>query len=130
MQNYEDLSVWRKADAIVLEVYAVTRKFPREELYGITSQLRRASVSVPTNIVEGSRRKTRQDFARFLNISESSAAEVEYLLGLAQRLGYASPEDIQPLRKSVDEIKRMIYSLRLKVEAGQTPWLKLLSTES
>lgn len=116
MQRFTDLQVWQKGHALALSVYRLSQKFPTDERFGMISQLRRAAVSVPTNIAEGSKRRTRQEYARFLNIAEGSIAEVEYLLMLARDLGYL-PAD--PARTSMDEaseIARMLHGLRSKVE--------------
>jgi four helix bundle protein len=116
MQRFTDLQVWQKGHAFALKLYRLSNAFPVEERFGIISQLRRAAVSVPTNIAEGSKRRTRQEYARFLNIAEGSVAEVEYLLILARDLGYLP---IAPARESIDEaaeIARMLHGLRSKVE--------------
>jgi four helix bundle protein len=94
--------------------------FPEHERYGVTSQLRRAAVSVPANIAEGSKRNYPKDYARFLNIAEGSLSETEYLLILCQDLDYLSSEAINPLRQEADEILRMLNSLRERVEASES----------
>jgi four helix bundle protein len=104
-KTYEDLQVWRKAHGLVLKVYHESRRFPREELYGLTSQLRRSIASVAANIVEGFRRPTKADKTRFYQIALSSLDESHYHLRLAHDLGYA---DTIALRVSVDEIGRML----------------------
>ena len=91
MQRFNDLKVWQRSHALVLEVYRRTASFPDGERFGLISQLRRAAVSVPTNIAEGSKRQRSQDYARFLNIAEGSLAEVEYLLLLSRDLA-TSPQ--------------------------------------
>lgn len=93
--------------------------FPAPERFGLVAQLRRAAVSVPTNIAEGSKRRTAQDYARFLNLAEGSLAETEYLLLLSHDLGYLGGEVTEPLLAEVSEISRMLYALRAKVEQGQ-----------
>ena len=85
MQNYKDLQVWKKSHELTLEIYKVTKSFPKEEIFALVSQLRRASASIPTNIAEGSGRFTKKDFASFLQISLGSAQEVEYLILLSKR---------------------------------------------
>lgn len=87
-KGYEKLIVWQKADELAYQVYLETRRFPKEELYGITSQVRRASISIPTNIAEGTGRQGRNELRQFVNISLGSMAEVSYLLGFCRRLGY------------------------------------------
>ena len=102
---------------MTLEVYRLTSKFPSDERFGLTSQLRRAIVSVPTNIAEGSKRLTKADYARFLNIAEGSLAESEYLLLLSRDLGYLAAEVCTRTLADISEIARMLYALRSKVEA-------------
>lgn len=116
MQRFTELKVWQRAHALVLDVYRVTSKFPAEERYGITSQLRRAIASVPTNIAEGSKRKGATDYARFLNIAEGSTAESEYLLILSRDLGYVPAEVAAPLLERTSEVARMLHGLRERVE--------------
>jgi four helix bundle protein len=87
MQRFTELKVWQRAHALVLEVYRISAGFPAEERFALTSQLRRAVTSVPANIAEGSRRKGQQEYSRFLNIAQGSAAEAEYLLILSRDLG-------------------------------------------
>jgi four helix bundle protein len=104
-KTFEDLVVWQKAHQLVLAIYKMTRTFPQEELFGLTSQIRRAAVSVPANIAEGFKRKGKADKARFFNISQGSLEEVRYYLILAQDLDYA---DTATLKTNVDEISRML----------------------
>lgn len=101
MQRFTELEVWQLGHSLTQDVYKLTKAFPREELYGLTSQLRRASSSVPINIAEGSKRTSNRDYARFLNISEGSLAETEYELMLARDLGYAPEQAIDPLLQRV-----------------------------
>src|SRR6266702_4893156 len=116
MQRYRDLRVWRESHAFLLGVYRVTAELPSEEKYGLTSQLRRAAVSVPTNIVEGARRQGRQDYVRFLNLAEASLAEAEYLLIVTVDLQYLSLDAVQPLLGAAGRIARKLYLLRSMVE--------------
>jgi four helix bundle protein len=90
MRDFRKYDVWKIAHELVLEVYTISKKFPNTEVYGITSQLRRSSVSVPTNISEGCGRSTDKEFARFLHIALGSAHEVEYLLQLSHDLSFIS----------------------------------------
>jgi len=117
MQRFTELKVWQRSHALVLELYRITRGFPADERFALTSQLRRAVTSVPTNIAEGSRRQSNQEYARFLNIAQGSTAEVEYLLILSRDLGYIPPTDFDRLVAEEDEIARMLHGLRAKVEA-------------
>jgi four helix bundle protein len=104
-KSYEDLEVWRKVHQLVLDVYRVSRAFPREEIYALTSQVRRAAASVAANIVEGFRRPTKADKARFYQIALASLDETHYHLRLAHDLGYA---DTVSLRAAYDEAGRML----------------------
>ena len=111
MKDFRQLKVWEKAHIVTLSVYKESGNFPKEELYGLTSQIRRASVSIPSNIAEGCGRKTDADFARFVQISMGSATEVEYQLLLAHDLKYIKDEIYSELHKNVEDIKRMLASL-------------------
>lgn len=115
MQNYKDLKVWEKAHQFTLEVYRITEVFPKREIYGLTNQLRRASVSIAANIAEGCGRKTKPDFAHFLNTSLGSSNESEYFLLPAKDLKYLRVEDYDILVKLINEIKAMLISLIAKV---------------
>ena len=118
MQRFTDLKVWQRSHALVLTIYRATARFPPDERFGITSQLRRAAVSVPSNIAEGSKRQGRRDYARFLNIAEGSLGETQYLLMLARDLGHLPQDVAAPLLDEADEIARMLHTLRVKVEPG------------
>lgn len=104
-RSFEDLIVWQKAHAFVLEVYKLTGAFPRHELFALSNQMRRAAVSIPANICEGFRKRGRADKARFMNIAEGSLNECAYYLILAQDLGYAETGE---LRANLDEVSRML----------------------
>ena len=110
MKDFRQLKVWEKAHQLALAVYKVTKGFPKEELYGLTSQIRRASMSVPTNIAEGCGRNTDAEFARFLQIAMGSASETEYQLLLAHDLEFLTSEQYQKLNIDVTEVKRMLTS--------------------
>ena len=99
----------------MLRVYRLTKSFPPEERYGLTSQLRRAALSVPTNIAEGSKRQTNAEYARFLNIAEGSLAETEYLLMVSRDLEYLSGDAAKSVFVEADEIGKMLHGLRSKV---------------
>ena len=117
MQRFTELKVWRRGHALVLKVYRLTAAFPQVERYGLTSQLRRAVLSVPTNIAEGSKRVSNQDYARFLNMAEASLAETEYLLLVGRDLEYATPASVNTLFSEIAELASMLHGLRKKVEA-------------
>ena len=103
--TFEDLLVWRKAHALVLDVYHVSTAFPKTETYGLTSQLRRAAVSVPANIAEGFRRRSAADKVRMLNIAQASLEEARYYLILARDLDYANDA---ALHVAADEVSRLL----------------------
>jgi four helix bundle protein len=115
MQRFTDLMVWQRSHALVLQVYRLTRSFPPDERFGLTSQLRRAALSVPTNIAEGSKRQTNPEYARFLNIAEGSLAETEYLLMVSRDLGYLHTATVKPVLADTSEIANMLHGLRSKV---------------
>jgi four helix bundle protein len=94
--SYKDLIEWRKAMELVTEIYRATREFPRDELYGLTNQLRRAAVSVPSNIAEGQARFSRKEFRHFLSHARGSLVEIETQLTIAQNLGYLNPQLTRP----------------------------------
>ena len=114
-QSFKDLMVWRKAHEFVLAVYVLTAAFPKHETYGLVSQMRRAAVSIPANIVEGFRRRGKADKARFMNMSESSLEECRYYLILTEDLGYGSTPQ---LASALEEISRMLSAY---VTAIRTP---------
>lgn len=116
MQDFRELLVWQRAHALTLEIYATTRDFPKEELYGIVSQMRRAAVSVAANIVEGAKRRSSQDFARFLNMAQGSLGEVEYFILLSRDLGLITADRYAALTDQIGPLARMLSSLRRKVE--------------
>jgi four helix bundle protein len=118
MQQFRELKVWQKSHALVLSLYRLTKSFPSDERFGLTSQIRRAAVSVPTNIAEGTKRRGKQDYARFLNIAEGSLSETEYLVTLSCDLGYLQRQETEKRISEISEIARMLYALRCKVEAG------------
>lgn len=115
MQNYKDLQVWNKSHELTLDIYKITKAFPKEEVFSLVSQLRRAASSIPTNIAEGSGRFTQKDFASFLQISLGSCQEVEYLIFLSHQLDYIEEVDFNPLNKLTGEVKAMLISLIKKV---------------
>ena len=111
MQDYRSLKVWKKAHQLVLNVYKTTGGFPREELFGLVSQIQRAAVSIPTNIDEGSGRGSKADFSRFLQISFGSASELEYEFKLSKDLGYKSENSFREIVLLVEEVKKMLGGL-------------------
>ncbi|MGL6074472.1 MAG: four helix bundle protein [Fimbriiglobus sp.] len=111
LQSYRDLSVWQKAMDLVEMSYNITKRFPKEELFGLTNQLRRAAVSIPANIAEGYGRSHRPDYLRFLAIARGSLFELETHLILCGRLEYASREDLTPIWQTCQEVGKMLRRL-------------------
>lgn len=114
-QSFEDLVVWQKAHAFTLRAYAATRTFPKDELFGLTAQFRRAAVSVSANIAEGFRKRSEVDKARYLNISEGSLEECRYYLILANDLGYLRKQDLWELS---EEVARLLNGYRSAILAS------------
>ena len=112
LQNYQDLGVWQKAMQLAEDCYTVTRRFPKEELFGLTSQIRRAAVSVPANIAEGQGRQYTKEFLNHLSIARGSLKELETHLILGQRVGLLEPSALKQLLAQADEISRMMSGLR------------------
>ncbi len=117
MQDFKNLKVWQKSHALTLEMYKATENFPGNELYGLTSQMRRSCASIPANIAEGCGRNSDPEFARFLAISMGSAAELEYHLLLARDLGFITQVNYEKLNKHTAEIKQMLTNLIKKLKA-------------
>jgi four helix bundle protein len=117
MKGYQDLKVWQLGIEISLSIYRLTEGFPQREVYGLTSQLRRAATSIPSNIAEGHSRGQTKDLLRFLAISRGSIAEVETQLIIAERLAYADSKHLQPIRAMLDEESRMLAGLRRSLQA-------------
>jgi len=116
MQRFTDLLVWQRSHQLVLQIYSLSARFPSDERFGLVSQLRRAAASVPTNIAEGSKRRSKVEYARFLNIAEGSLAEIEYLLMLSRDLRFIPAEACEASLIEVSEIARMLNALRTRVE--------------
>ncbi len=118
MQDFRDLKVWQKAHEVALDTYQLTASFPREERYGLTSQMRRCASSVPSNIAEGCGRSTDADFARFLQIAMGSASELEYQVLLARDLAFVTEEAHEAYAKKLVEVRRMLNGLLKKLRAN------------
>jgi four helix bundle protein len=112
VQSYRDLDVWKLSMDLVVEVYRVTAKFPNDERFGLTAQLRKAAVSVPANVAEGSARSTSREYSYFASISRGSVAEMETELIVAERLGYITSDVLEPMLERTDHISRMLTNLR------------------
>ncbi len=111
MRNFKELIVWQKAHTLCLKIYKQTKSFPQEEKFGLISQLRRASSSIPTNIAEGCGHKSNNEFRRFIHISAASASELEYLLILSKDLNYFEGITFDELTQDIISIKKMLYKL-------------------
>ncbi len=116
LKNYKDLKVWQKSYELCLEIYRITAKFPKEERYGLTSQIRRSVVSIPSNIEEGYGRKTTLDYIRMLYISYGSVCELETQILLAGDLDLIEKGELGTLQKDIAEIERMLKALIKSLE--------------
>ncbi|HZS17583.1 MAG TPA: four helix bundle protein [Candidatus Udaeobacter sp.] len=116
MRDYTKIEAWRLADELTVAVYARTRAFPRQEIYGLTSQLRRAVYSVPANIVEGSSRESKKDYLHFLYIARGSLSEAQYFIHLAGRLDYLSSTDVESLQQQTKITFACLHGLIRAVE--------------
>jgi four helix bundle protein len=124
MRNYRDLKTWSKAHNLTLELYKLSRQFPKEEIYGLTSQLRRAASSIGANLAEGCGRQTNSEFARFVRISMGSASELDYHLLLARDLGFFEKDIYERAAKSLTEVRKMLASLLSTIEIEAPPKAK------
>ena len=115
-KSFQDLQVWQKAHQLVLDVYQMSRGFPSSEIYGLTSQLRRAAVSIPANIAEGFRKRGKADKARFLNIAQGSLEEVRYYLILSKDLSYA---DVSAQLTLAEEVSKMLDAYCKAIQHSQ-----------
>ncbi len=124
VQSFRDLRVWQSGMELVVGVYELTRSLPKSEVYGLSSQLQRAAVSIPANIAEGHARHNLREYLQFLSIARGSLTEVETYLELIPRLGYASSDQIQPLLDLAASISRQLIALRdsLSVRLQEEPF--------
>jgi len=116
MRDFKKYTIWTLSHSFTLEVYSLTKNFPKEDIYGLTSQIRRASSSIPTNISEGCGRDSDAEFNRFLTIALGSASESEYLLILSKELNYIDTSSFEKLISDINIIKQKIYSLKQKLK--------------
>ena len=116
MKDFRMLNVWELSHQLTLDIYKLTKSFPKDELYGLQSQIRRASVSIATNIAEGAGRSSDADFARFIVIAYGSANETDYLLLLSKDLAYISPSEYELLNTKVNTIKKFLHNLLKKLK--------------
>jgi four helix bundle protein len=119
VKDFRELKVWQKAHELTLAVYRVTTAFPREELYGLTSQIQRSCSSIPANLAEGCGRNGDAEFARYCSIAMGSASELEYHLLLSRDLKLIKPADYEKLAPRVTELKRMLTGLLQKLNADR-----------
>lgn len=115
IKSFRELDIWKKGIELVKEIYRITAKFPNSELYGLTSQMRRSAVSVPSNVAEGFRRRHSKEFKQFLSIALASLAELETQLVIAEELHYLESEDENRILEFIDHISRMIANLAKKL---------------
>lgn len=115
MRDFKKYDIWQLSHLLTLEIYKLTSLFPKEEMYGLTSQIRRATSSIPTNISEGCGRNSDKEFNQFLNIALGSANETEYLFILSKDLNYISEEQFSDLDSKINAIKSKIYKLKEKL---------------
>ena len=111
MRDHTKLRAFELADEVVVLIYRATRRFPKEEIYGLTSQMRRAAVSIPSNIVEGCARESQSEYFRFLEIAFGSARELHYQFGLARRLGYTNETDVSECDSKMVETEKVLCAL-------------------
>ncbi len=119
MQDFRNLRVWQKAHELTLAIYKATRRFPKEEMYGLTSQMRRAAFSIPANLAEGSCRRGDTDFGRFVQIAFGSASELDYYLLLSRDLTLLQSSEYGQLDETLAEVKRMLNSLLQTLRTGR-----------
>ena len=116
LKNYKELNVWQKSYKLCLDIYNITKGFPKDEQYGLTSQIRRAAISLPSNIAEGYGRKTTPDYLRSLYIACGSCCELETQILLSSDLGYIEDKDIKELPSKIGEVERMLKALIRSLE--------------
>ncbi len=129
VKSYKDLLVWQKSLDLVEMIYQVSKAFPKEELYGLTNQLRRAAVSIPSNIAEGHARSSTAEFLRFLSIARGSLAEVETQLLIAHRLSYLPADQLSSILNVQAEINKMVNGLMGKLAPKSSPLIPATTTE-
>jgi len=115
MKDFREMQVWNKGHKLALEIYKLTAGFPREEVFGLSSQIRRAAVSIPTNIAEGCGRGNPKELKQFLKISMGSASEVEYQILLSYELCYMDRKKYDSLKSDIQEVKKMLSSYIVKI---------------
>src|SRR3989339_288726 len=116
LKSYENLIVWQKSMDLVIMIYEITNKFPDCEKYGLTTQMRRAAISIPSNIAEGSKRSTRKDFRYFINTAYGSGAELETQIKITERLCYVKSKDLEKIDNNLNEVMKMLNKLSSKLK--------------
>jgi four helix bundle protein len=109
MRDFRNLEIWKRSHAAAIQIYEVTKSFPSTEKFGLTSQIRRAAVSIPSNIAEGCGHGSNKEFSRYLQIAAASTSELQYQLILAKDLGYLQQNQYREIANIVEEVKKMIY---------------------
>ncbi len=112
MHNLKELKIWHKATDLSVEVYKATSKFPKEEIYGLTSQIKRSAISIPSNISEGAGRNSNKEFIHFLGIANGSSYELQTQLIISNKLNLISDETLESLLKPIEEIQKMTYTFQ------------------
>jgi four helix bundle protein len=128
MRDYTKIIAWKLADDLTVALYERTRLFPKEELYGVTSQLRRAAYSVPSNIAEGASRETKRDYLHFLYIARGSLSETHYFVHLCERLGFLNTEEAARLTAQTNQVFRCLHGLIQSVVKESGKFSKLSAT--
>ncbi len=116
IKNFKQLKIWQKGIGIVKDIYQLTKRFPKYELYGLTSQMRRAAISIPSNVAEGFKRRHNKEYTQFLHITSGSAAELETQLIISKELGFIGEDKLEANLEKLDHISRMISSLLNKLK--------------
>lgn len=125
LRDHSKLKAFELADEIAVQIYQVTRKFPKEEIYGLTSQMRRAAVSVPSNIVEGCARESQAEYLRFLEIAFGSLRELGYQYGLAKRLGYTNESEFPDFENKMNKAQKVLGGLLRSMRKTKSPQPKV-----
>ena len=118
MARHKNLIVFQKADELAFHIYKITESFPKNEMFGLTSQIRRAALSVPTNIVEGYARRSKKELVQFINVALGSLAETEYLLDFSIRLGYFKPNDNR-IENLIEEVGKLLWSFYRSIKTSE-----------
>ena len=116
LRSYKELNVWQKSYKLCLHIYKVTKRFPKDEMYGLTSQIRRSAVSIPSNIAEGYGRKTTLEYVRFLYIAYGSVCELETQTMISGDLGYVGKKRLQEIRQEIGDVERMLKAMIKSLE--------------